>query len=234
MAAEHEHTSIAESGSRRSTWVSSLVVLAVLAALASLGGWLIGLPPVYTVVLVVVLAIASLAWILVAHRRRSTAVSLIGVIGRFAVTGVALLVVIQALPMGRDHSNAAVTGEPAWSSPRTRALMVSACYACHSNEVEWPWYSNVAPMSWAVSDHVEKGRDAVNYSEFATNAGEAEETIEEILDGSMPPAYYTRFGLHSDANLSQAEQDELIAGLRATPGFDEDGAEDEDEDEDDD
>ena len=99
--------------------------------------------------------------------------------------------------------------------------MVSACYGCHSNEVEWPWYSNVAPISWAVTDHVDDGREEVNYSEFSTNPGEAEETIEGIEDGSMPPAYYTRFGLHPEANLSDAELVELIAGLRATPGLSE-------------
>ena len=243
MAAEQEHPSVGESTPRHSgwtTWKWWLVVVAILAGLAFLGGWLIGLAPGYTVGLVGALAVASLVWMVLAHRRRDTAVSLIGVLGRLAVTGVALLLVIQVLPMGRDHSSAAVTGEPAWSSPRTRELMVNACFSCHSNEVEWPWYSNVAPMSWAISDHVADGRDAVNYSEWATNPGEAEESIEEIRDGSMPPAHYVRFGLHSDANLSQSEQDELIAGLRATPGFAEDdegqggGDDDEDEDEDED
>jgi len=57
-----------------------------------------------------------------------------------------------------------------------------------------------------------------------TNPGEAEETIEVIKDGSMPPAYYTRFGLHPEANLSDAELVELIAGLRATPDLSEEGS----------
>ena len=75
--------------------------------------------------------------------------------------------IIQLVPYGREHSNLPVTGEPAWSSPRTRELMIDACYGCHSNEVDWPWYSNVAPISWVVTDHADEGRDAVNYSEFA-------------------------------------------------------------------
>ncbi len=137
----------------------------------------------------------------------------------FVIAGCATFGVIQLIPYGRSHDNPAVTGEPEWSSPRTRELMVSACYGCHSNEVEWPWYSNVAPISWAITDHVEAGRDEVNYSEFATNPGNADETIEVIAEGSMPPAYYTRFGLHPPANLSDAEIAELIAGLRATPGL---------------
>ena len=39
----------------------------------------------------------------------------------------------------------------------------------------------------------------------------------------MPPAYFTRFGLHPEADLSQAQMDELIAGLKATPGMSEGG-----------
>ena len=97
--------------------------------------------------------------------------------------------------------------------------MVAACFGCHSNEVEWPWYSNIAPISWAITDHVVDGREAVNYSEFATDRGDVDDTIEEIEDGSMPPGYYTAFGLHPEANLSDAEIDELIAGLRETPGL---------------
>ena len=139
----------------------------------------------------------------------------------FLIAGCVTFGVIQLIPYGRDHANPAPTGEPDWSSPRTRELMVNACYGCHSNEVEWPWYSNIAPISWAITDHVEEGRDAVNYSEFATNPGEADETIEVIEEGSMPPAYYTLFGLHSQANLSDAEIAELIAGLQATPGLQE-------------
>jgi hypothetical protein len=100
--------------------------------------------------------------------------------------------------------------------------MVDACYACHSNEVEWPWYSNVAPVSWTVTHHVDEGRDKVNYSEFATDPGDADETIEVIREGSMPPNYFTMFGLHDEADLTDAELDELIEGLRATPGMSED------------
>ena len=101
--------------------------------------------------------------------------------------------------------------------------MVNACFGCHSNEVEWPWYSNIAPISWVVTDHVDEGRGDVNYSEFDTDAGEADETVEVVLEGSMPPNYYTLFGLHPEAKLTDDEIAELVAGLKATPGMTEDG-----------
>jgi hypothetical protein len=139
------------------------------------------------------------------------------------LAGVLTFALIQLVPYGRDHSNPPGTGEPAWATPETRELMVNACFSCHSNEVEYPPYASIAPVSWMVQRHVDEGREAVNYSDFATDRGEAEESIEVIEEGEMPPGYFTRFGLHPDANLSQAEMDVLIAGLRSTPGMSEDG-----------
>ena len=42
-----------------------------------------------------------------------------------------------------------------------------ACRDCHSNDTRWPWYSNVAPVSWFVIDHVNHGRSHFNYSDWA-------------------------------------------------------------------
>jgi hypothetical protein len=151
-----------------------------------------------------------------------TAPSFKTTVGHFAAVGVITFAVIQLVPYGRTHDNPESTGEPQWASPRTRELMVNACYGCHSNEVEWPWYSNVAPISWAITDHVDEGRGKVNYSDFESDPGDADETFEVVEEGSMPPDYYTAFGLHPEANLSEDELAELIAGIRATPGLSED------------
>lgn len=206
------------------------------------GGAIIGLSPVWIVVLAAAVIGLAFAWLVGRTARRSPerAPGTVAVLGHFVIAGVVVLAVIQVIPYGRAHSNPPVTGEPAWSSPRTRELMVNACYDCHSNEVEWPWYASVAPFSWAVTEHVDEGRRKVNYSEFTTGGGhEADETIEVILDGEMPPYYFTLFGLHPEADLSPDEVTELVAGLRATPGFgdgegDDEGEEREREDHEDD
>lgn len=193
----------------------------IIAGLAFAIGALVGLTPGYTALIVAGTLLVALA--LTIWRQRSSAdddhIGLGTLLPVFLIAGCATFVAIQMVPYGREHANPAPTGEPAWSSPRTRDLMVSACYGCHSNQVEWPWYSNIAPISWAITDHVDEGRDEVNYSEFATDPGNADETIEVIQDGSMPPADYTAFGLHPEADLSDDEIAELIAALRATPGL---------------
>ncbi len=120
---------------------------------------------------------------------------------------------IQLVPYGRDHANPAVRKEPTWPSPRVRELAVRACFDCHSNESRWPWYSNVAPLSWLIQKDVVDGRRHLNFSEWDRPQKNAKEASEELKDGEMPPALY--LPLHSEAKLSAAEKAELMTGLDA-------------------
>lgn len=124
--------------------------------------------------------------------------------------------------------------EPAWDSPQTRALAERACFDCHSNQVDVPWYGYVAPTSWLVKDHVDEGRAELNFSEMDRPQPEAHEAGEVIAEGEMPHWYYTP--LHSEAQLSPEEWQQLIVGLDATlgggsGGHGEDGDDDDDFDE---
>jgi hypothetical protein len=213
-----------DKASSRRRWVPAAIVGVVVAAVALIGSRLIGLTLLYTIPLLLVLASGTyLVHRWRARRRDGPATAGIGtVLAETAVVAGALFVLIQFVPLGRMPSNPPVTQEPAWDSPQTRALAVRACFDCHSNETEEPWYSNVAPISWALSDHVESGRSKLNFSEFDKPQEDADEAADITEDGGMPPGYYTRFGLHSTADLSDAELDQLVAGLRATPGLSDD------------
>ena len=199
-----------------------VVVLTVLAAAMAYGfSLLIGLNVAYTTV--VLLLIGLVTFSLHQWRQRMDVADgrprFVPIVIELAVATVVVLGAAQLLPLGRTHANGPVTAEPQWANAETRALAVRACYGCHSNEVDWPWYANVAPVSWAIADHVDKGRNALNFSEFDRRQRGAHDTVEVVQEGSMPPGYYTRFGLHHDANLTAAETQQLIAGLKATPGF---------------
>lgn len=106
-----------------------------------------------------------------------------------AAVAVAGAVLIQAVPYGRSHKNPPVQSEPSWNSPRTRALAVKACFDCHSNETTWPWYSNIAPVSLIVQNHVDEGRASLNFSEWGRRQ-EVRESAESVVEEEMPPAYY--------------------------------------------
>jgi hypothetical protein len=136
------------------------------------------------------------------------------------VTGIFALA-IQLVPYGRAHANPPVQAEPAWSSQQTRELAVRACFDCHSNETEWPWYSNIAPVSWQVQRDVDQGRGKANWSEWGSVPDdESSESAETVLDGSMPPGFFTT--LHSEARLTDAEVDALVTGLEETFGSSQD------------
>lgn len=136
------------------------------------------------------------------------------------------LLVVQLVPYGRDHDNPPVVAEPSWDSTQTRELAVRACFDCHSNETEWPWYSNVAPISWLVQRDVEEGREELNYSEW-NRAQEGEESAETVREGSMPLRSYLL--THPEARLTDAELTALANGLAATFGDEGEGGEGEGE-----
>lgn len=191
-------------------------VLVVLALVFEIFGVLIGFAPIG----VLLVPIAAIALFFVRRRAQKSTntgtAEVLAIASYFALSTVAVFALIQFIPYGRAHSNPPVTGEPKWDSPRTRELTVNACYGCHSNEVEYPSYASVAPISWMVQRHVDEGRGELNFSTFDVSTRGADDAIETILDGSMPPSYYTRFGLHPEAKLTDAEIQELVSGLRAT------------------
>ncbi len=128
--------------------------------------------------------------------------------------GVGLLA-IQLVPYGRAHSAPPVVAEPTWSSLEVRALAKRACFDCHSNETRWPWYSNVAPVSWLVQHDVDEGREELNYSEWHGPTKASKKAAEEVREGEMPPAIY--LWMHPEARLTAPEREQLAQGLATTP-----------------
>ena len=95
----------------------------------------------------------------------------------------------------------AQTGVPA----DIRAILTRACSDCHSNLTRWPWYSNVAPVSWFVIGHVNHGRRHVNFSEWANydstrRTGIVTGICDHASRGTMPLRSYLL--IHHDATLS--------------------------------
>lgn len=127
---------------------------------------------------------------------------------------IVLFGLMQLVPYGRTHSNPPTVSEPKWDSPRTRELAVRACFDCHSNETKWPWYANVAPMSWIVEYDINNGRSIVNFSEWDRPYPLAEYSGLSVRIGGMPIAKYRM--AHPEAQLTPQETEELARGLDAT------------------
>lgn len=129
-----------------------------------------------------------------------------------AIAIVVILVLIQFIPI--DRTNPPVTQEVQWDSPDTQALAQRACFDCHSNETVWPWYGYIAPSSLLLANHIEEGRQHLNFSEWDQPNEDIDHIVRQIEEGDMPlPGYVL---MHGTANLSEAEQQTLITGLQAT------------------
>ena len=94
-----------------------------------------------------------------------------------------------------------------------KAILVKACNDCHSNNTRYPWYSNVQPVDWWLTNHIKDGKKHLNFDEYTNRSlryqyHKMEETVDEVKEGKMPLNSYT--WIHKDAILNQAEKDKLI------------------------
>lgn len=125
------------------------------------------------------------------------------------------IIILQFIPYGKEHTEYKTVAEPEWYNTQTRELFFKACGDCHSFQTEWPWYSNIAPISWLIYNHVQEGREHFNVSNWGyQKKNKGEDAAEEIEQGDMPIAPY--LFLHSEANLSDKYKNILIDGLKKT------------------
>jgi len=101
--------------------------------------------------------------------------------------------------------------------PEIAQIINTSCYDCHSNETRYPWYSNIAPASWFLKNHIDEGRKHLNFSIFSTyepkrQAHKLQECIEMLEKEKMPlESYYLG---HQSAKLTSEQRKELIKYLK--------------------
>ncbi len=141
-------------------------------------------------------------------------------IKKIVIGCIALLVIIQFIRI--DKTNPAVVIENDFivqTNPpeHIQTILKTSCYDCHSNESTYPWYTNVAPISWWVKQHINEAREELNFSEWGTfNAKrqkhKLEECFEMIEENEMPlPSYLI---VHSEAKLTTEQKNELVAWFK--------------------
>ena len=92
--------------------------------------------------------------------------------------------------------------------PGVEAIITRSCIDCHSYRTSYPWYSQIAPSSWLLSDHIHEGRQEMNLSVWNTydtrkKVRKLDEMCQQVEDGEMPlPSY---LWIHWDAALKPGE-----------------------------
>jgi hypothetical protein len=134
---------------------------------------------------------------------------------------IGLLVIIQFFRI--DKKNPAVNPDVDFvvlsSAPEDmRDLLRTSCYDCHSNEIVYPWYSNVAPISWWIKDHINDGRGHLNFSVWGEynekrKDHKLEEIIDEVGEHEMPLKSYLI--IHTESKLDDTKREELINWIQS-------------------
>src|SRR5262245_32061547 len=91
-------------------------------------------------------------------------------IKQIAIALVVVLAVAQLIRPGPNPATDAQRTIQAHLGTTTELVSVlnRSCMDCHSHQTVWPWYTQVAPVSWLMSYTVSTGRKAVNFSEWAS------------------------------------------------------------------
>lgn len=138
-------------------------------------------------------------------------------IKKISIAILALLILIQFIPYEKNVSGIqeyAISND--YEVPgNIKTIFENACNDCHTNQTQYPWYSNVEPFGFWLNSHIQDGKRHLNFSEFtnrplAYQNHKLEETIEMIEQNEMPIPSYTYLGLHPEANLSEGEKQEII------------------------
>jgi hypothetical protein len=103
--------------------------------------------------------------------------------------------------------------------PEVKAIFRRACYDCHSNETNLRWFDKIVPVYWQVKDHIIKGRNGLNFSEWdqlspTEQNAKLWEAVNQTIGGAMPLSEYTL--VHRSAKVSVTDLEILknyVSGL---------------------
>lgn len=127
-----------------------------------------------------------------------------------------IVVLIQFVQPARNKSGQAMPNDISKTvamPSNVQGILKKACYDCHSNNTEYPWYTHVQPLHWFMDNHIRSGKAELNFNEFGSYAPRRQQnklrSIENSLkDGTMPLSSYTL--IHRNAILTEAEKSLLM------------------------
>ncbi len=131
--------------------------------------------------------------------------------------GIFLLIALVIMQFIRPDKNNGAYEEIAAFKKDTRpseevlSILEKNCFDCHTNQTTYPWYSEIAPISFWLDDHVVQGKKHFNMSSWDKYSvkkkdHKLEELIEEVEEGEMPLDSYT--WIHG--NLSSNDKELLL------------------------
>ena len=140
-----------------------------------------------------------------------------------------VFIIIQFFQPGKNNQSLDMTNDLAkvvTVPDDVQKILKTACYDCHSNNTFYPWYSNIQPVGWWLKDHIDEGKEHLNFQEFAlvepserfpTRALRQDHKLEEVAEmveeGEMPLKSYTV--IHREAKLDDAQKKMISDWVKA-------------------
>ena len=113
-----------------------------------------------------------------------------------------LFLIVQFIRPGITHPPVTKDIE---APAEVKAILIRACYDCHSNQTQLRWFDQIAPVYWGVAEHVKEGREGLNFSEWdklslAEQKAKLWEAVNQAIAGAMPLKDYEF--VHRSAKIS--------------------------------
>lgn len=134
-----------------------------------------------------------------------------------------ILKIILGLIIGiqfiRPHKN--IANQPEYSdivndvniTIEVKEILNNSCIDCHSNNTNYPWYNNIAPISWIIANHVNEGKKHLNFSEWLKyNENQKVHLLGDIKvvleENKMPLKSYLL--MHDEGEITHQERQYLL------------------------
>ena len=131
-------------------------------------------------------------------------------------------ILIQFIQPTRNKSGQVLATDMAamYKIPDTvQAVLKVACYDCHSNNTNYPWYTYLQPVGWMLANHIRHGKKELNFNEFGSYTARRQRSklkaiANQVKDGEMPLNSYTL--MHKDARLTREQKQLIIEWVQKT------------------
>ena len=100
-----------------------------------------------------------------------------------------------------------------------QTILKNACYDCHSNNTQYPWYVNIQPVGWFMAGHIRNGKKELNFNEYGNYSSKRQRNKlkrmkEQIEENKMPLSSYTL--MHREARLADNQKEQIIKWIDST------------------
>ena len=136
------------------------------------------------------------------------------------LAAVALMQLIRPSRNRNNNQSPADDITKVYSMPaNVQKVLKIACYDCHSNNTQYPWYTNIQPVGWWMAHHVNEGKEELNFNEYGSYSPKRQRNKlkrirDEVEEDKMPLGSYTI--IHTDARLTAQQKDLLIKWIDST------------------